>query len=134
MIIIWLNLLIFSITTKLSSNLQVPSFMSFLGKTISHIWFRSNFGFRKLSTLLIGSFLRNLTFLSQMRSFSRNLNHHWKWKEPKKTRNRKIQQKKQKKENSDDRGHNILELYNILLRVCSPQVKLNMSNNRKIKF
>ena len=36
---------------------------------------RSRFDFRKFSTLLIGCFLIELTFLSQMSAFSRNLNH-----------------------------------------------------------
>ena len=57
---------------------------------------RSRFDFRKLATLLIAFFLRELTFLSQMSAFSRNLNHRWKIEEQKK----------------DFPGHNILELYN----------------------
>ena len=56
---------------------------------------RSRFDFRKLATLLIASFLRELTFLSQMSAFSRNLNHRW-----------KIGQQKK-----NFPGHNILELY-----------------------
>ena len=40
-----------------------------------------NFDFKKLSTLLIGSFLIEVTFLSQMSTSSRNLNHHWKCRE-----------------------------------------------------
>ena len=43
---------------------------------VLHIWFRSKFDFRKLSTLLIGSFLVGIAFLSQMNTFFRKLNHH----------------------------------------------------------
>ena len=39
--------------------------------------------FGNLSTLLIGTFLIELTFLSQMSTLSRNLNHHWKCREKK---------------------------------------------------
>ena len=39
--------------------------------------------FKKLSTLLIGSFLIIITFLSQMSTFSRNLKRHWKCREQK---------------------------------------------------
>ena len=38
---------------------------------------------RKLSTLLIGSFLTELTVLNQMSIFSRNLKIHWKCREQK---------------------------------------------------
>ena len=41
------------------------------------------FNFKKLSTLLIDSFLIVVTFLGQMSSFSRNLNHLWKCREQK---------------------------------------------------
>ena len=41
------------------------------------------FNFKKLSTLLIDSFLIVVTFLGQMSSFSRNLNHLWKYREQK---------------------------------------------------
>ena len=37
---------------------------------------RLKFDFGKLSTLLIDSFLIELTFLSQMNAFSRNMSHH----------------------------------------------------------
>ena len=40
-------------------------------------------GSRKLWSLLIGSFLTELTFLNQMGIFSRNLNHHWRCREQK---------------------------------------------------
>ena len=41
------------------------------------------FEFKKLSTLLIGIFLIQVTFLSQMSTFFRNMNHHWKCREEK---------------------------------------------------
>ena len=34
------------------------------------------FDFKKILTLLFGSFLIEVKFLSQLRTFSRNLNHH----------------------------------------------------------
>ena len=41
------------------------------------------FKFKNLSTLFIGSFLIEITFLSQMKNFFRNLNHHWRCREQK---------------------------------------------------
>ena len=38
------------------------------------------FKFKKLSTLFIGSFLIEITFLSQMNTAFRNLNNHWRCK------------------------------------------------------
>ena len=45
--------------------------------------FGKKFDFKKLSTLIIGSFLIEVTFLSQRTIFSKNLNHHWKCREQK---------------------------------------------------
>ena len=42
------------------------------------------FDFKKLSTLLIGSVFIEVTFLSQMSTFSRKLHHHWNCREQKK--------------------------------------------------
>ena len=38
---------------------------------------RSKIDSRKLLRLIIGSYLTELTFLKEMRMFSRNFNHHW---------------------------------------------------------
>ena len=38
----------------------------FCGSTILNVWFSSKFDFRKLSTVLIGCFLMELTFFSQI--------------------------------------------------------------------
>ena len=61
-----------------------------------HIWFRLKFDLRKLPTLLIESFLIKLISLSQMSTFYRILNQHWKCRE--------------QKNFSDNPCHNILEL------------------------
>ena len=56
--------------------IKVPNLMVFCN-TILQVWFRSKFGFRKLSTLLFCSFSIELTFFNQMRTFSKNLYDHW---------------------------------------------------------
>ena len=61
------------------------------------------FDFKKFSTLIIDSFLIEVTFLCQMRTFPRNLNHHGKCRE--------------QKENFQTILVNILELYNILIQI-----------------
>ena len=55
----------------------------FCVSSILHVWFRSKTDCRKLSCLLIGSTLTELTFLKKMRIFSREFNDHWKCKEQK---------------------------------------------------
>ena len=82
------NYLTFSITATLFfcffnknikqlSCVKVLNLMVCVG-TILHVLFRSKLDFRKLSTLLLGSLLIELTFLSQISAFFRNLNDHWK--------------------------------------------------------
>ena len=65
-----------------------------------------HFDFKKLSTLFVGSSLKEVTFLSQTSTFSRNLN---KWLVSKLL--------KAKAKFSDNRGHNILEDCNILVDI-----------------
>ena len=60
--------------------------------------------------LLVGSFLTELTFLNQISIFSRNSNHRW----------------KSAGNFSDNLGHNILELYNILI-----QTRLTTSKTKR---
>ena len=56
----------------------------FCVSSVFHTLFRSQNDSRKLSKLLIGILMTELTSLNQMSTFSRNLNHHWKCREPKK--------------------------------------------------
>ena len=72
----------------------------FCGSTILNVWFSSKFDFRKLSTVLIGSFLMEITFFSQISPFffqkhDWSLKVHW-----------------AKETFSDNHGRKILELYN----------------------
>ena len=50
---------------------------------LAQLIYVKNFDFKKLSTLLIGSFLIRVTILMEMSTLSRNLNHHWKCQEQK---------------------------------------------------
>ena len=68
---------------KISSNSVALKFqiLWFCVSTIFHVWFRSKFDFRKLSSLLTGNFLIRLTFLGQTSTFLRNLNDHWEYRD-----------------------------------------------------
>ena len=67
------------------------------------------FDFKKLSTLLIGSFLIEVTFLSQMITFSRFES--------------SLEVQRAKRKFLDNPGHNILELYSILVQIRFPTSK-----------
>ena len=64
--------------------------------TVLHIWFRSKFDFKNLSTFLIGSFLIGISFLSKMSTFSES--------------SFIVESVEKKEKFSDNPGHNILEL------------------------
>ena len=76
----------FNKNVKQVSSVKVPTLMV-LCKHVQALFCRFDLGqkldFKNLSTLLVGSFLIEVTFSSQMSSFSRNLNHHWKCREQK---------------------------------------------------
>ena len=71
---------IFNKNTKQISCIKVSSLM-ILRKHCFACQTQVKVDFRKLLTLLICSFLMEITFLSKISSFSKNVNHHWKCRE-----------------------------------------------------
>ena len=65
------NFSIFFMTSKLFSlfNKNIKQLWLILLKQLLHIWLRSKFHVRKPSTFLIGSFVIELSFLSQLNTF-----------------------------------------------------------------
>ena len=76
----------------------------FCVSTILYIWFRSKFDFRKLSHLMMGSFLKKLFFLSQNGQFFQIFES-------------SLEVQRVKEKFSNNPGHNILELFNNLVQV-----------------
>ena len=63
----WKVFLLFLVIWMLMSTFLFKFHISrFCGSTILNVWFSSKFDFRKLSTVLIGCFLMELTFFSQI--------------------------------------------------------------------
>ena len=81
--IYWYFLWLQRFSPMFNKNINQISYFKMVLSIVLRIWFRSKFDFRKLSALLTGSFLIELSFLSQMNTFYRNMNDHWKCREQK---------------------------------------------------
>ena len=76
-----------------------------------HVQFRSKIDTKKLSSPLIGNFLTELFLTNQMSIVSRNSNHGCNFRE-------------QKENFSDNLGHDIWELFNVLIHTQLTESKL----------
>ena len=73
----------FNKNTKQASCVKVPNLLVLCKHYFAYSIYIKKFDLEKFSTLPIGNFLIEVTFLSQMSTFLRNLNRHWKCRDQK---------------------------------------------------